>query len=213
MKKILKASLGIALIILIWNNFAPAEVNLPFNLKTLLINELLGDPHTWTGTQTFSGTITATGTTNGFVPANITVTNATQTWTATQTLATVEADIFRGGASLFANAPSGTSLLSSELNTFMVNNLTTSQIYNLPKISGSTIMYLKVMDGANAGGVTLVTADTGNEPFMWSGNSGTSTLALPPGNPFEKATIYGITLSGTCKYWFVEADTNWVAGN
>uniref|UniRef100_A0A6H1ZKT7 Uncharacterized protein n=1 Tax=viral metagenome TaxID=1070528 RepID=A0A6H1ZKT7_9ZZZZ len=34
---------------LIWNNIAPANVNLPYNL----INMLLKEPHTWTGTQTF----------------------------------------------------------------------------------------------------------------------------------------------------------------
>jgi len=49
MKRYLVIFLGLCMVGLIWNNIAPANVNLPYNL----INMLLKEPHTWTGTQTF----------------------------------------------------------------------------------------------------------------------------------------------------------------
>lgn len=58
MKKFLKVCLGISLILLAWNNLAPADVNLPYNLKNLLISELITKPRTWTAPQTFNSGVT-----------------------------------------------------------------------------------------------------------------------------------------------------------
>ena len=51
--KYLKACLGVCLLLLVWNNVAPAGVNLPYNLVKLLLNQ----DNTWTGDQTFNNGI------------------------------------------------------------------------------------------------------------------------------------------------------------
>jgi len=63
MKRFLTVCFGLSLILLAWNNIAPANVNLPYNLRQMLINELLKEKHTWTGAQTFQDFKTS-GTTN-----------------------------------------------------------------------------------------------------------------------------------------------------
>jgi hypothetical protein len=66
--------------------------------------------------------------------------------------------------------------------------------------------------GPRGGGITIY--PTAAQPFLGDGLSGTSYLALPPGNPFETATLVGVVdESGTSAFWKVKADSHWVAGN
>ena len=164
---------------------------------------------------------TATNTTNAenapYVIRPDDVAGGTTSWelvsitgTTTYNFEAVVADKIISGASLFVGSASGTTLTGTELGTVLYNNLTTSQIWRLPSISGTSVQYVKVVDGAAGGGVTIVPTDS--EPFMASGLSGGSYFALPPGNPFKKATLYGIK-TGSTAYWLVEYESGWVAGD
>ena len=139
-----------------------------------------------------------------------------QVWSATQTLDEFVASRARSGASPANTVPdagSGASIEPEYHNTIITHNQATSTVYGLPAISGVSVTYFKFIEGAAGSGITLYTADTGNHPFMGYGLSGTSYVALPPGNQYESVTVYSTTISGTCAYWFVEASASWVAGD
>jgi len=130
----------------------------------------------------------------------------------------IDAQAVRSGASGVIGAPgqtlaSGLSIFTTHLNTIIVHNTSGQSIYGLHPISGETVIMVKFIEGALGGGITVYTADTTNEAFRGTGSSGVSYLALPPGNPHEKCTVYGIQESGSCKYWSWEGDSNWEAGN
>ena len=135
-----------------------------------------------------------------------------QQWSADQGFSGVSASRLVSGASPANTVPdSGTSLEAKYFGTIVTHNQATSTIYGMPPISGASTTYVKFIEGAAAAGITIYNVN--GEPFMGNGDSGVSYLALPPGNPFESATIYSVSLSGTCKYWFFEATSGWGAGN
>lgn len=147
--------------------------------------------------------------------ASVAYIDATQTWTADQTFPTVTASKVVSGASPVTGAPdagSGASILQKYHNTIITNNHAAARIYGLPVISGVSVVYFKFIEGATGSGIILYSA-TPDEPFMGNGLSGTSHCSLPPGNQYESATVYSVQISGTCKYWYVEATSNWVAGD
>jgi len=113
------------------------------------------------------------------------------------------------GASPIYSHTTGTSVV---LGTFILNDSTTSKVYGLPIIpaTGVSVPYTIFSEGAAGGGITVY--PTAAQPFQGDGLSGTSYLALPPGKPFESATIFGVN-NGTTTYWFVQATASWVAGN
>ena len=120
------------------------------------------------------------------------------------------ANVIVSGASRAVNAPdSGTSLERKYINTFVEHDQATSTIYGLPAISGVSVLYVKFEETAAGGGITVYNVN--GEPFLGNGLSGTSYLALPPGNPFKSALVHSVQLSGTCKYWKVDFDTGWVS--
>lgn len=92
----------------------------------------------------------------------------------------------------------------AETNCIVIHDSSSSHIMGLPFISGTSTIYYKFIEGAAGGGITVYNASP-DEPFWGKGISGTSFLCIPPLNPFESFTVYGVCLSGTCKYWFVEA--------
>lgn len=137
----------------------------------------------------------------------------------------VTAGVVRSGASGAVGIPdagTGTSIESQYYGTIITNDSATfdagtgatlSHVYGLPMISGTTIIYMKFIEGAPASGMTIYTADTDSQPFHGDGASGTSYLALPPGTPWRSATVFGITVSGTSSFWYFEASPGWVAGD
>lgn len=59
-----------SLCVVAWFTYTPADVRLPWDWTTRLINQLITKPHTWTGTQTFSTApvFSTTPTTTGISP-------------------------------------------------------------------------------------------------------------------------------------------------
>lgn len=128
------------------------------------------------------------------------------------TLGNISANTIISGASLITTHTSGTSLVS--LGTYVYHSGSGSSIYGLPSIptTGVSVPYVMFDCGPAGGGITVY--NTGGQPFLGSGLSGTSYLALPPRNPFETATLFGVVdESGTSAFWKVKADSSWVAGN
>ena len=122
-------------------------------------------------------------------------------------------DFFASGASPAVGVPdSGNSLEQKYFGTVVTHEVTTSTVYGLPLISGTSCVYVKFLEGAEGGGITVYTADVQAQPFYGNGLSGASYMWLPQFNPYESMTVYSVQLSGTCKYWFVEATSSWVAG-
>ena len=116
------------------------------------------------------------------------------------------------GASPIVGHTSGTSLVS--LGTIVYHAPSGSSIYGLPAIptTGVSVPYVMFVCGPSGGGITVY--NTGGQPFLGNGLSGTSFLALPPGNPFASATLFGlVNESGTSAFWFVQKSDGWVAGN
>lgn len=125
---------------------------------------------------------------------------------------TVSMNMLRSGASPVTYAPdSGTSIEAKYFNTIIWHNQATSTVYGLSPISGTSCVYIKFIETASAGGITVYNVN--GEPFHGNGLSGTSYLALPPDNPHESATVYSVDVSGTSPQWYVEASSNWIAGN
>ena len=126
--------------------------------------------------------------------------------------ANLKASTVISGASPITAHVSGTSLVS--MGTYVYHSGSGSSIYGLPLIptTGVSIPYVMFDVGPAGGGITVY--PTAAQPFLGSGISGTSYLALPPGNPFKSATLFGVVdESGTSPYWRVKADSGWVAGN
>ena len=203
------------------------------------MQRFLNKSHNWGGTQTFdsvdindgtlddvdigaavqgTGEFTSLTSTSLTVNVNKFIVDSAGVTVSSLSVPNLVASLIRSGASPVNTVPtSGTSLTGSELGTIITHNQSTSTIYGLPLISGASVVYVKIIEGAGGSGITIYTSGTTNvpngEPFMGDGLSGTSYLALPPGCPFESATVYSVQLSGTCKYWFVEASSSWEAGD
>ncbi len=122
-----------SLFVVAWFTYTPADVRLPWNLKTRLINEILGDPHTWTGQQTFEDIVigsNSVGTVTAITADTVlTSSDATGTYESNQTsavhvalptpIAGVPYEFWRrntGGVSVFVNTgsigKSGTTIYS-----------------------------------------------------------------------------------------------------
>lgn len=150
------------------------------------------------------------GTLESLTVTDLTATNAEIT---TLTSTNLRASFSISGASLIAGHTSGASLVS--LGTYVYHSGVGSSVYGLPPIptTGVSLPFV-VFDCGPAGGGITVYPYAPSQPFLGSGLSGTSYLALPPGNPFETATLFGVVdESGLSAFWKVKADANWVAGS
>jgi len=141
-----------------------------------------------------------------WVDLNATVTLLNLTVTGELSASSFEADFIRSGASLVVDPPSGATLPANYFGAIIRHDSASWDWWALPAISGTSIRYVKFVEGAAGSGITLQTSDS--EPFLGNGISGTSTLVLPAGSQFESATLYGLA-SGTSKYWFVEITSSW----
>jgi len=128
----------------------------------------------------------------------------------------IEASTVRSGVSPMvggagSSVVSGTSLAQDAYGTFIINNTGNWAEYGLHPIAGVSAAYVKFMQDASGGGITIYTSGS-TEPFHgYGGLSGTSYLHLQPGNPWESALLWPIKISGTCAYWYVEEVGSWDA--
>lgn len=178
--RILKASLGIALILLAWNNLAPAAVNLPYNLKDMLIKELTNGSHPFS-TITFSdGTSQTTASSGSTTGVTSWIANGTSTFgTATAAGTEGQLQVIQG------SALAGASVYNDGAKVWILDPLTGGTVFET--VSTGVSAQLK---GGALYGVQLYTPLL--MAFPLNGISGASTF-LP--ETLESFAVTGVTFA------------------